>query len=596
MTCARAHRLRALHHTRAAIVSLLALHGTACAHRPSSKPPPRAVQLQVQITKQTPEPPGWQDFVAGFIEEYLAAQPSVGVALGRHEFDGQLPDWSQAGIARHIDRLVRARDTALAYTDTVLSADERFQRAYFVTRMNNELFWLRDARAPFVNPAYYFEAGLDPNSYVSMPYAPLDVRMRAFIAYARKIPDAASQIRSNLAQPLPRTFIDYATLGFSGFAQFYRTEVPQVFAAVSSPELQAELRAAIEPAAQAMLALANMLESERPEATENFSLGAERFTRMLEQTEAVTTPLPELQEIAHKDLARNLAALETACSRYLPSGTLRACVDKEAADKPAEGSVSGARGQLAMLKQFVADHALASIPGDAEALVAEAPAYQRQNFAYIDIPGPYEKSLPAIYYIAPADPSWTPAEREAYLPGKADLLFTSVHEVWPGHYLQFLHSNQSAWRFGRVFVGYAFAEGWAHYTEELMIEEGLANSEPGLWVGQLLNALLRNVRFACALGLHTQNMSVEQCEELFRSQAFQDPGNARQQAARGTYDPAYLNYTIGKLMLRKLRSDWQAENPGRPIREFHDAVLDVGGPPIPLLRERLLKHPDQQLF
>jgi hypothetical protein len=577
-------------------LGLLVLHGTACAHRPAAKQTPRAVQLQVQITNQTPEPPHWQDFVAHFIEEYLAAQPSVGVALGRHEFDGQLPDWSQDGIARHIDRLVRARDAALAYTDTVLSTDERFQRAYFVSRMNNELFWLRDARAPFVNPAYYFDAGLDPNSYVSMPYAPLEVRMRAFIEYARKIPNAIAQIRGNLAQPLPRTFIDYATLGFSGFAQFYRTQVPQVFAAVSSPELQEQLHAAIEPAAQAMLEIANMLESERPEATENFSLGAEHFAHMLAQTESVTTPLPELQEIAQKDLARNLSALETACRRYLPSGTLRACVDKEAADKPAAGSVSGARGQLATLKQFVIDHALVSIPSDAEALVEEAPPYQRQNFAYIDIPGPYERRLPAVYYIAPADPNWSAAEREAYLPGKADLLFTSVHEVWPGHYLQFLHANQSAWPFGRVFVGYAFAEGWAHYAEELMVEQGIATSDPGLSVGQLLNALLRNVRFVCALGLHTQNMSVEQCEELFRSQAFQDPGNARQQAARGTYDPAYLNYTLGKLMLRKLRSDWQAENPGRPIREFHDAVLDSGGPPIPLLRDRLLKQPGDQLF
>ena len=174
------------------------------------------------------------------------------------------------------------------------------------------------------------------------------------------------------------------------------------------------------------------------------------------------------------------------------------------ADKPTGGAVEGAREQLAQLRQFIVDHDVVTIPGTEEALVEEAPAYRRQNFAYINIPGPYEKNLPSVYYIAPPDPTWPKAEQEAYMPGKADLLFTSVHEVWPGHFLQFLHSNRSSWRFGQLFVGYAFAEGWAHYAEELMIEKGLANDAPELHIGQLLNALLRNVRYMCAIGLHTQ--------------------------------------------------------------------------------------------
>src|SRR5262249_51698081 len=157
-------------------------------------------------------------------------------------------------------------------------------------------------------------------------------------------------------------------------------------------------------------------------------------------------------------------------------------------------------------------------------------------------------------------------------------LFTSVHEVWPGHFLQFLHANRSSWRFGQVFVGYGFAEGWAHYAEGLMVEEGLAKDAPELHVGQLLNALLRNVRFLCAIGLHIKDMTVGECETMFKDKAYQDPGNARQQAARGTYDPAYLNYTMGKLMILKLRADWEAENPGRPLQEFHDKFLSYGGP------------------
>lgn len=587
MTCART----------APLCLWLALNA-GCSH-PEAPKATRPDQVVAQTSAvQTAQAKGlaWQAFVERSIEEYLAIYPSTAVAFGRHEFDGQIPDWSEAALTEHGAAFERMRTQAASYTDAELTAEERFQRAYFVSRMDNELFGLREAREPYVNPAYYFDAGLDPSTYVSMPYAPAEQRLRAFIAYARKVPASAAQIRKNLQQPLPRTFIDYASAGFRGFLDFYRSDVPQAFAEVKSPELQAELTAVLKPAGQALQELAEWLESGRASATEQFALGPERFARMLQQTEAVTTPLPQLLDIGQADLERNLKALETACARYLPGGTLRACVDKQAADKPDGGAVLGARKQLDELKQFVASHALVTIPGDSQARVDEAPAYRRQNFAYIDIPGPYEQKLSAVYYIAPPDPAWSKSERDAYIPGKADLMFTSVHEVWPGHFLQFLHSNRSPWRFGQLFVGYAFAEGWAHYAEELMIEEGLAQDKPALWVGQLLNALLRNVRFVCAIGLHTQNMSVQTCEDLFRDKAFQDAGNARQQAARGTYDPGYLNYTLGKLLLRKLRSDWRAENPGRPIREFHDAVLDAGGPPIPLLRALLLKQPPAELF
>jgi uncharacterized protein (DUF885 family) len=309
----------------------------------------------------------------------------------------------------------------------------------------------------------------------------------------------------------------------------------------------------------------------------------------VKMTENVTTPLAKLESVGAADLERNLAALRAACAQYLPNAPIEKCVEKQSANKPEGGAVVGARNQLAQLRQFVVDRDIVSIPGTETALVEQAPAFKSQNFAYINIPGPYEKNLPSVYYIAPPDPKWSKAEQDAYVPGKADLLFTSIHEVWPGHFLQFLHSNRSPWRFGQLFVGYAFAEGWAHYTEEMMIEEGIAKDAPELRVGQLLNALLRNVRYMCAIGLHTQGMSVAQCEQMFKEKAYQDAGNARQQAARGTYDPAYLNYTLGKLMIMKLRADWLAANPGGTRKQFHDQLLSLGGPPIPLARTQLIK-------
>lgn len=556
--------------------------------------PPSAHRTEVPAPTVNVE---WTKLVDEFIEAYFVANPSFAVAAGRHEFDGQLTDFSSAGIQKEIARLEQARERAIAFQDSTLSPEERFQRDYLLSRIDGDLFWIREARHPFTNPSWYFNAGLDPSTYVTVPYAPAEQRLRAFIKYAKQIPAALEQIKANLRTPLPRTFLEFGNKSFGGFAEFYRSDVPAAFAQVQDAALKEELTAVIGPAADAMADMSKWLGSQKPGSSAGYVLGPERFATMLRMTESVTTPIDELEQIGRADLDRNLAALAAACKRYAPGATIEACVARTNADKPEGGAVQGAREQLAELEQFIIDRKIVSIPGEEQALVMEAPAYRRQNFAYINVPGPYEKELPSVYYIAPPDPTWTKAEQDAYVPGKADLLFTSVHEVWPGHFLHFLHAKRSSWRFGQIFVGYAFAEGWAHYSEELMVEKGLAADAPELLIGQLLNALLRNVRYMCAIGLHTRGMTVEQCERMFREQGQQDAGNARQQAARGTYDPAYLNYTMGKLMIRKLRSDWSATRGGEQAwQQFNDEFLSYGGPPIPLVRAQMLKGPAGELF
>ncbi|WP_210399063.1 DUF885 domain-containing protein [Steroidobacter denitrificans] len=573
------------------IVVLLALAGATGCER-----------SQNPATQVTPAPASavnveWGRFVDDFIDAYFIANPSFAAAQGRHEFDGQMPDWSAAGIGREIARLEQARTRAAQFQASTLSPEEDFQRDYIVSVIDRDLFWLREARQPFNNPAWYFDNGLDPSTYVDVPYAPPSQRLRAFIKYARQIPALTAQIRENLQAPLPRSYVEYGSKSFAGFARFYRNDVPRAFAEVQDASLQQELSEVIEPAAAAMVDLAKWLDGRDDALEGGYALGVERFGAMLRMTEGVTTPLTRIEAIGRADLERNLTALEDVCRRYAPNATLEACVASTNAAKPTGSVVAEAARQLVRLRQFVIENSVVTVPGMEEAVVREAPAYRRQNFAYINIPGPYEKDLPSVYYIAPPDPSWPPREQQAYIPGKADLLFTSIHEVWPGHFLQFLHSNRSPWRFGQLFIGYGFAEGWAHYAEELMIEKGLAREAPELHIGQLLNALLRNVRYMCAIGLHTQGMTMQQCEQMFREQAFQDEGNARQQAARGTYDPAYLNYTMGKLMIRKLRTDWSRSRGGEQAwKQFNDEFLSYGGPPIPLLRARMLPGEKGELF
>jgi len=540
----------------------------------------------------------WPGFVNQFIEASFKANPGFAVQQGRHEFDGQIADLSQAAIDREVARLKSTIADAEGFGADKLTPEQRFERDYLVSVAKGQLFWIDPEGADQLhrNPAAYTGA-VDPSVYVSVPYAPREQRMKAYIKFLQNVPRATAQMRANIKTPMATSFVDYAKSAFGGFVEYYPGDGMKAWAGVGTPEDQQALKAATDNAVKAMQETVTWVESQRGAAKPNFALGAQKFQRMLADTEMVTTPIAELERIGRADLAANQKLLAQACGRYAPGATLQACMEKMSANKPTGGAVAGARQQLSGLKQFLIQKDLVSIPGTEEAKVEEAPPYNRQNFAYINIPGPYEKGLPSVYYIAPADPSWPKAEQDAFVPGEADLLFTSVHEVWPGHFLNFLHANRSRNMFGRVFVGYAYAEGWAHYTEEMMRVAGLNGGDDETLVGQLSNALLRDCRFISAIGMHTGSMTQAQSYDLFQNQCYQDAGNARQQAARGTYDPAYLNYTMGKLLIRKLRDDWAATRGGEKAwKTFHDQFLSYGGPAIPLVRQQMMGGKAEAVF
>ncbi len=532
----------------------------------------------------------WPGFVNGFIEAGFKANPGFAVGQGRHEYDGQIADLSQAAIDAEVARLKKAIADAQAYGDDKLNEEQRFERDYLVAVAKGQLFWIdpEGADQPHNNPASYL-GYVDPSVYVTVPYAPKEQRLKAYIKFLQNVPRATEQMRANIKAPMATSFVDYAKNAFGGFVTYYPGDGMKAWAGVGSPEDQQALKTATDAAVKAMTDTVAWVEAQRASATPNFALGAAKYQRMLADTEMVTTPIAELERIGRADLASNQKLLGEACARYAAGATIPDCMAKMNAQKPEGGAVAGARAQLSGLKQFIVDKDLVTIPGPEEAKVEEAPPYNRQNFAYINIPGPYEKGLPSTYYIAPPDPTWPKAEQEGFVPGKADLLFTSVHEVWPGHFLNFLHANRSKFMFGRVYVGYAFAEGWAHYTEEMMRVAGVGGGTDETLIGQLSNALLRDCRYLSSIGMHTGSMTQAQSYDLFKTQCYQDDGNARQQAARGTYDPAYLNYTMGKLMIRKLRDDWIATRGGdKAWKAFHDQFLSYGGPPIPLVRKQMM--------
>ncbi|WP_375392406.1 DUF885 domain-containing protein [uncultured Sphingomonas sp.] len=546
-------------------------------------PPPKAVA----------HAPGWAAFRDGYIEQWFRLDPSNAVYQGRHDFDGRLPDWSAAGLARQAAFL--RESIARAERFTTLTGADRFERDYLLHVARGKLFLLVDADFPHANPAWYVGGGLDPNVYLARTYAPPAVRMRALTAMFRNVPAAAAQIRANLRTPMPASFVDYGAAAFTGFADFYGDNAVQAFADVKDPAGQAALKAAAGRASAAMRALATWITAQKAGATQDFALGPARFSRMLAEIEGVDTPLARLEAIGRADLQRNQAALRQACASFAPGKSILACTAQMGEHKADGGPVAAARTMVPTLRRFVAAHDIVTVPGTEQALVEEAPAYNRQNSAYIDPPGPFDKGVPSVYYIAPPDPAWDKATQDAFVPGYGNLLFTTVHEVMPGHFVQFLHANRSPSLFGRLNVGYAYAEGWAHYAEEMMWDAGLGNGSAEVHVGQLSEALLRDCRFLSAIGLHTQGMTLDQSRRLFVEQCYQDEGTARQQAARGTYDPQYLSYTLGKLMIRKLRDDWTATRGGRAgWKAFHDRFLSYGGPPIPLVRQAMMDEPTPQ--
>lgn len=526
--------------------------------------------------------------VAGWFEH----DPATGVYLGLHQYDGRLPDVTPQGFARAHQFAARAIAELEAIAEQRLSPRQQVERETLLVAFRSARFELDELRAPWRDPRYYL-GSLALTNYVSRDYAPLEQRARAVAALAQAAPAYLEQANANLARALPRPWLETAISQARGAVRFVRDDVPPLLSPIEAENLRATLRAALAGMAAALETYAEALTARLPEAGDDFALGEKRFLRMLRETQGIEIELAQLEKIFAADLARNQAALAAAAAALDPQASVAEVVARVLAEKPAAEEVLAlATRQSEAMREAVLRLELASIPSDDEVEVVETPPFMRYNSAFLSAAGPFEKKpLPSFYYISPPDPSWSEADQRAYLPGEKDLLFTSVHETWPGHFLQSLHEKRIESRVLRAFGTTATSEGWAHYAEELMWEAGVWD-DPAVHVGQLLNALLRNARCLSAIGLHVRGMTVAESEQLFREVAFLDPGNAQQQAYRGTFDPMYLIYTLGKLAIQKMRADWRAqiESGGGSYRhrDFHDAMLSYGVAPLPAIRRALL--------
>lgn len=527
----------------------------------------------------------WKNFVDNFIESYFAFNPTFAVNAGRHDFDGKFPDWSAAGFQKQIAWLKKSRNEAINFKN--FNSADNFERDYLISVVDGQLFWLEKARWQNRNPYFYMPA-IDPTIYLSREYAPLEKRLESYISFAENIPRAAELIQKNLKTPMPKSYANLGAAAFKGYAEFYEKNVPQAFAEVKNEKLQTEMRTVNQAAAESLKKLGDWFETQKLTANENYALGSKLFQEMLQTVEKIDIPLVGLKKIALKNLAQDLYKLKSACAEFAPKKSERECVEIANRNKPKDGTVATAQRQVDELRGFLIAKNLVTVETDGKVLVEETPAYRRGNLAGIESPGYFDRQLPSIYSISPPDTSWKQEVQNAYLPSEAFLLFITVHEVYPGHFLHTNKMNRVASKIAQIFVGFGFSEGWAHYAEEMMWEEGLGNKSAEMRIGQLLLALMRDVRFIAAIGLQTGKMTVAQAEKMFIEAGFQDAGNARQQAIRGTFDPQYLIYTLGKIMILQMREKWfKKYGKNANLKDFHDKILSFGSPPLGLMQQAM---------
>ena len=451
------------------------------------------------------EPPaviesGWEEFRAAFVEDLFAAEPTRGVWAGRHEFDGRLQDVTAQAIRGRAEMLRRYAQRAQdEFSAEALNAGQELERRHLVAAIESMLFSVEVAESHLRNPSWY--AGtLSPSVYVSREYAPKSERLAVLTAHLSEIPDYLEQMRATLQPPFPRPFVRTALVNFGGLASHLEDDAPGLFADVADEALQAEFAEALAPAVQALRDVETWLALRLEDATGDFALGEERYRELLWRRYRIDLDWKTLKNVAQADLNRNLELLRETCQLIDPEINIAECAGLVREDKPEQGAVARANEQLPELREFLIQADIIGIPSDETAFVAEAPAYRRTNSAYIEIPGAYDEGLPAIYYIAGPDPEWPPEMQRQYVPGEADLLNTSVHEVWPGHFLHSLYVKRSDNFVGKILRNGMLSEGWAHYTEELMQEAGLGEGRPLLRVGQILDALMRDVRFLSSIG------------------------------------------------------------------------------------------------
>jgi len=554
---------------------------------------------------QTPDSE-YEAIAEEFIKGYFAARPLLATAMGLHEYDGKITDYSRLALDAELSRLKRFEDRLQKFDLDKLSQRQSIDLRILQAAIRKEIFQ-REAMSIYERDPMVYARAADVNIYIKRNFAPLDDRVHSIVAIESQVPNILIAARTNLDAVLPKPYVELAIQIAKGSADFLRKNLVEAVTDLKDERIRTEFLEANRKAAAALTDYAAWLERDKlPKATTDFALGQEKFQRLLKETELVDLPPEKILEIGLTQLRKEQKAFAEAARRIDSNKSPAEVFKQMQSEHPTpESLLADINKDLEQIRKFVVTRKLVTIPSEVRARLKETPQYRRAtSFASMDTPGAFEKrATDAYYYVTPPESEWPPLQKDQWLTAfnfyTADVV--SIHEVYPGHYVQFLRLNASpASKVEKIFGSYAFIEGWAHYCEKLMVDEGygtVANPSEAdekrvakYRLAQADEALLRLCRLCVSIKMHTQNMSVEEATRFFRENCYYEEKPARQEAMRGTFDPGYLNYTFGKLQILKLRDDYKAqEGANFSAQKFHNELLNHGMPPIRLLRELMLK-------
>jgi hypothetical protein len=522
----------------------------------------------------------WAATERQIIDGFFRFSPTHGRYVGDHRFDGVVGDFSQTAIRARVTEIDRHL-TSIAEAQG-LDSNQAIDRRELVAQLQAARFELTELRLPFREPMFYAgPSELDVSFYLKRPYAPLGERLAALRRHLLGYGGFLEAAHDNLETALPRPNLEIAIQAVVGQLEYLDGEVR------TAAGDDAETVKALDTAVNQTRDFADFLKARRATADDAFALGEDRFLRLLGLREFVQLDVATLERMVRADIERNRAAAEAAAEQIAPGEGVQAAVTRLEDHHPTAASIiDDVSAILGRLRAFIVEHDVVSLPRNGRCLVQPTPSYAAYITAAMDTAGALETvATDSYYWVTMPGADWDQAKSEEWLRymNYAILEGTSIHEAYPGHYVQGLFGRHAASLTRQVFWTYTTGEGFAHYVEEMMLEIGYS-TDPKQLLAQRLEALLRDCRFLVALGLHCQGMTMPDAIRLFESNGFMTELPATREANRGAWDPMYLNYTLGKLLILELRHDMQ-RRPGFTLKTFHDAFLGCGAMPIPLIRE-----------
>lgn len=543
----------------------------------------------------------FSSLIEEYFDYYFKTYPTFATAAGIHQYDTMLEDYSKSAIQRQISAFKKFAFKLKAIDLRKLSFSEAIDYAVLTSHVQARLLDFETIQMWEKNPDQY-NSLVSQSIYllISRNFSPLHERLYSVIEREKKIPELFQAARENLKNP-PRLYTEIALEQVRGTIEFFQKDVPLVFKDVQDESLQIEFRRTNQKTILELEKYQTFLKERiLPESNGGFQLGKSLYRKKLLYEEMVNTPLDELLKIGFKNLRENQKWFkETAFKIDAKRSSSQILMDMTKDHPSTHQLLDNVRDVIGGIRAFIINRKIVTLPSPVLPIIQETPSFSRALFfASMEAPGPYEtKAIEAYYHVTPPETFWEDQQIEEHLQefNRPVILSTSIHETYPGHYTQFLWFQKVKSKVRKLLGCSSNIEGWAHYTEQMMLDEGYGNQDPYLRLGQLQDALLRNARFIVGIQMHTSQgigrMNYEEAIDFFEKEGYQSRTNARREARRGAIDPTYLYYTLGKLDILKLRDDYKKIKGEKfSLLEFHDEFLKQGPIPLKLVRKALLKE------